>query len=65
METKLRLKPSIFIATHRKNSSIYCPACGYIMEQILHTPKDREPIYQCPRCNTFIPEQIYGLSDLK
>ena len=65
METKHRLKPSVFIAPHQKDSSIYCPACGYIMEQIPHTPKDKEPIYQCPRCNTFIPEQIFSLSDLK
>jgi len=65
METKLRLKPNFFIAPPQDDSSIYCPDCGYAMEKILHTPKDKKPIYQCSRCNTFIPEQIYGLSDLK
>ncbi len=65
MEIKHRLKQNIFIAPYRKDSSIYCPACGHIMEQVLHTPKDIKPIYQCPRCNTFIPKQIFGLSDLK
>ena len=65
METKIRLKPNFFIATHQDDSSVYCRACGYVMEKIPHTPKDKEPIYQCPRCNSFIPEQTYGLSDLK
>ncbi|MHA1669056.1 MAG: hypothetical protein ACTSV5_00605 [Promethearchaeota archaeon] len=65
METKHRLKPSIFTAPHQKVSSIYCPNCGYIMEKILHTPKDKKPIYQCPRCNIIVPEQAYGLADLK
>jgi predicted RNA-binding Zn-ribbon protein involved in translation (DUF1610 family) len=64
METKHRLKPSILIASHRKDSSIYCPTCGHIMEQIPHTPKDKKSIYQCPICNTFIPKQIFGLLDL-
>ena len=65
METKYRLKPSFFIAPNQDDSSIYCRACGYTMEQIPHTPKNKKSIYQCPRCNSFIPEQIYGLSDLK
>ena len=65
MEAKHRLKPNIFIAQHQNNSQIYCPACGHIMEQVLHTPKNKKPIYLCPSCNTFIPEQIFGLLDLK
>ncbi len=65
METKHRLKPSIFTAPYQKDSSVYCPACGHIMEQVLHIPKDIKQIYQCPRCNTFIPKQIFSLSDLK
>lgn len=65
METKYRLKPSAFIAPFQKDSSVYCPACGHIMEQVLHIPKEIKQIYQCPRCNTFIPEQIFSLSSFK
>ncbi|MBY9018530.1 MAG: hypothetical protein KGD66_06840 [Candidatus Lokiarchaeota archaeon] len=65
METKHRFKPSIFLTSPQTDSSIYCPACGYAMEQIRHTPKYMKPIYLCPRCNTTIPEQVYGLSDIK
>jgi predicted RNA-binding Zn-ribbon protein involved in translation (DUF1610 family) len=65
METKHRLKPSIFIAPPRDGTTVYCPDCGYAMEKIPHTPKNKKPIYQCPRCNIFIPEQVYGLLDFK
>jgi len=65
METKHRLKPNFFIAPHQDDSSINCRDCGHTMEKIPHTPIDKKPIYQCPRCNSIIPEQIYGLSDLK
>ena len=65
METKHRFKPSIFLTPHQINFSINCPACGYAMEQVRHTPKNIKPIYLCPRCNTIIPEQVYGLSDIK
>lgn len=65
METKHRLKPSIFISPPQDNIPIYCPDCGHIMEKVLHIPKVKNQFYQCSRCNTFIPECVYGLSDLK
>jgi len=64
METKYKLKPSIFTAPHQNNSTMYCPDCGYIMDKILHTPKDKKPIYQYPKCNTILPELSFGISDL-
>ncbi|GAG83644.1 unnamed protein product, partial [marine sediment metagenome] len=34
-------------------------------DQVPHIPKEIKQIYQCPRCNTFIPKQIFSLSNLK
>ena len=65
METKPRFKPSIFISPHQKDSLVYCPACGHVMEKVLHTPKNIKEIFQCPRCKTYIPKQVFSLSDLK
>ena len=65
MESKFRLKPNYYLTPHRRDTSVYCPACGQIMELIPHTPKNKKPIYQCPRCNTIIPRQFFKLSDLK
>ncbi|MHA1349752.1 MAG: hypothetical protein ACTSPZ_02820 [Promethearchaeota archaeon] len=65
VETKYRLRPNFFIAPYRKDTSVYCPACGHTMDLIPHTPKKKKPIFQCPRCNTVIPRQFFRLSDLK
>ena len=65
MESVHRIKPNIFITQHQKDSIEYCPTCGYTMEKVLHTPKEKGPIYHCPKCNKFVPEQGFGLADLK
>ncbi|MHA1239932.1 MAG: hypothetical protein ACTSQU_03980 [Promethearchaeota archaeon] len=65
MESKYRLKPSYFLTPHRRDTTVYCPACGCAMNLIPNTPKEQKLIYQCPRCNTIIPRQYFKLSDLK
>ena len=65
MESTHRLKPNIFITQYQEDSEIYCPTCRFTMEKVLHTPKDKKPIYHCPNCNNFLPEQGFGLADLK
>ncbi|MBY8980990.1 MAG: hypothetical protein KGD72_11415 [Candidatus Lokiarchaeota archaeon] len=65
MEVKHRLKPHFFITPHRRDTSVYCPACGQIMEKILHTPKNRRPVYLCPSCNTITPKQVFTFLDFK
>jgi len=65
MESKIRIKPNWYITSEKEDSKTYCSICGAEMEQILHTPKGKPPIYHCVRCNNYSRGYHFGFSDLK
>ena len=64
MESKNRIKPNWFITSEEEESKNYCSICGTEMERVLHTPKNKPPIYHCLRCNNYSREYHFGFSDI-
>ena len=64
METKNRLKPNWFITSENEKLEKFCRICGGTMKEVLHTPKNKPPIYHCVRCNTYSREYHFGILDL-
>jgi hypothetical protein len=64
MESKNKIKPNWFITSKNENLEKFCRICGGSMEKVLHTPKNKPPIYHCVRCNTYSREYHFGISDL-
>ena len=64
METKNKLKPNWFITSENEKLEKFCRICGGTMEEVLHTPKNKPPIYHCVRCNTYSREYHFGILDL-
>ena len=65
MEAKTRIKPNWFITSEKKEHEKFCPICGGKMERVLHTPKNKPPIYHCLRCNQYSREYHFGILDLR
>jgi hypothetical protein len=65
MEAKTRIKPNWFITSEKKEHEKFCSICGGRMEKVLHTPKNKPPIYHCLRCNRYSHEYHFGFLDLK
>jgi len=64
MESKNRIKPNWFITSEKEELEKYCPICGGTMQKVLHTPKNRPPIYHCLRCNKYSRKYHFGILDL-
>jgi len=65
MESKNRIKPNWYLTSEQDESKIYCSICGAEMEKVLHTPKNKPPIYHCVRCDQYSPRYHFGILDLK
>ncbi|MFW9929009.1 MAG: hypothetical protein ACFFD1_06435 [Candidatus Thorarchaeota archaeon] len=64
METKKRIKPNWFITSEKEEAQKFCSVCGGTMEKVLHTPKNKPPIYYCERCNRYSRKYYFSILDL-